>query len=46
MRSTAKVLKDGRVTVPHPVRERLGLEYGDYVEIDVHPVETSGGTDD
>lgn len=46
MRSTTKVLKDGRVTVPHPVREQLGLEYGDYVEIDIHPVGTSGGNND
>jgi AbrB family looped-hinge helix DNA binding protein len=43
MKSTTKVLKDGRVTVPFQIRERLELEHGDYVEIDVRPA--GGGSD-
>ncbi|MBP1922700.1 bifunctional DNA-binding transcriptional regulator/antitoxin component of YhaV-PrlF toxin-antitoxin module [Halorubrum alkaliphilum] len=37
--ATARVLKDGRVTVPEPVREQLSLSYGDIVQIDVKPLE-------
>ena len=38
MKSTARVLKNGRVTVPKPVRETLELEHGDVVEVEVRPV--------
>lgn len=41
MRSTAKMLEDGRITVPYPVRERLELERGDFVELEIHRVEES-----
>jgi AbrB family looped-hinge helix DNA binding protein len=43
MKATTKVLKNGRVTVPFQIRDRFKLEYGDYVEIDVRPVD--GGSD-
>ena len=38
---TAKLLADGRVTVPKPVREQLSLDKGDLVRIDVEPLEDS-----
>jgi AbrB family looped-hinge helix DNA binding protein len=38
---TAKLLADGRVTVPKPVREQLSLNRGDLVQIDVKPLEDS-----
>lgn len=43
MRSTTKVLEDGRITVPYAIRESLELEHGDYVEIDVAPVDEEEG---
>jgi AbrB family looped-hinge helix DNA binding protein len=39
--ATARVLKEGRVTVPEPVREQLGLSHGDIVRIDVETLEGS-----
>lgn len=41
---TAKLLEDGRVTVPQPVREQLNLSKGDLVRIDVTRLD--GGSDD
>lgn len=37
--ATTRILKDGRVTVPEPVREQLSLSHGDIVHIDVKPIE-------
>ena len=37
--ATARVLEDGRVTVPYAVREHLNLNTGDIVRIDVEPLE-------
>ncbi len=34
-----KVINDGRVTIPAEVRRELGLERGDYVLVDVQPLE-------
>lgn len=36
--ATARVLEDGRVTVPYTVREQLNLNTGDIVRIDVKPL--------
>jgi AbrB family looped-hinge helix DNA binding protein len=41
MRISAKVIESGRVTIPATVREQYGLETGDYVMIDVRPMEDS-----
>jgi len=38
MRTTTKLLRDGRVTVPKPVRETLELEHGDVVEVEVRRI--------
>jgi AbrB family looped-hinge helix DNA binding protein len=34
-----RVINDGRVTIPADVRRDLGIEVGDYVLIDVRPME-------
>lgn len=34
-----KIINDGRVTIPADIRRELGLEEGDYVMIDVTPLE-------
>jgi AbrB family looped-hinge helix DNA binding protein len=39
METPAKLIESGRVTIPATVRERYGLEKGDYVMIDVRPIE-------
>lgn len=38
-KATARVLAEGRVTIPATVREALGIEHGDYVEVDVEPLD-------
>ena len=38
MRTTMRLFSNGKVTVPAPVRNELGVEDGDLVEIDVRPV--------
>lgn len=38
MRTTVRVLTDGKVTIPAQVRDALGLEQGDFAEVDVRPV--------
>ena len=40
-----RVIDDGRVTIPADLRQELGIEKGDYVMIDVQPLEV-GGVDD
>lgn len=42
MRATVNINQNGRIVIPHPVREGLGLKDGDLVEIDVQPVEDGG----
>lgn len=38
MKSTVRLFNNGKVTIPHEVRETLDLEDGDVVEIDVKTV--------
>lgn len=38
MRTTARLIANGKVTVPSQIRNELGVEDGDLVEIDVRPV--------
>jgi len=38
-KAPTRVLKQGRVTIPAEVRRDLGIEHGDYVVIDVKPLE-------
>ena len=38
-RIPTKVINDGRVTIPADVRRELELEKGDYVLVDVQPLE-------
>ena len=38
MEATVYVLKDGRVTIPQPIRAELGLDPGDPVKISVERV--------
>jgi len=33
-----KVIKEGRVTIPNKIREKLGIVTGDFVEIEVKKV--------
>jgi len=35
----ARVISDGRVTIPEDVRDDLGVSEGDYVIVDVRPFE-------
>lgn len=42
----ARVINDGRVTVPVEIREELSIEEGDKVVIDVQPVEGVGDSRD
>lgn len=39
MRSTARLINNGKVTVPAQIREALDISDGDLVEIDVRPIE-------
>jgi len=39
MRSTVQLSTNGQLVVPHPIREELGIEKGDLVEIEVRPIE-------
>lgn len=38
-KSPAQVTQQGRVTIPAEVRRDLGIEQGDYVVIDVEPLQ-------
>lgn len=38
-KAPTKVINDGRVTIPAEVRHELELQEGDYVMIDVTPLE-------
>ena len=38
----ARVLDEGRVTIPYPVRDELELEKGDYVLIEVERLPGEG----
>ncbi len=35
MKGTARVLQNGRITIPKPIVEALGLEHGDFVEFEM-----------
>lgn len=39
-----RVIEDGRVTIPAHIRREIGVEKGDYVMVDVQPLDR--GTDD
>ena len=39
VKAPTKVINDGRVTIPADVRQELDIERGDYVMIDVEPLE-------
>lgn len=41
----ARVINDGRVTIPAHIRRDLGLEEGDYVWVEVRPLDW-GAEDD
>jgi len=41
----ARVINNGRVTIPADLRQELGIEKGDYVMIDVQPLD-GGNADD
>jgi len=43
---TVQVLEEGRVTIPAPVRQQLGLMQGDFVRIDVRPIGTAAEGND
>lgn len=38
----ARIISGGRVTLPADLRRRLGLEPGDYVIVDVEPIDGGG----
>lgn len=38
-RVPARIINEGRVTIPADTRRELGLEEGDFVLIDVRPME-------
>lgn len=38
-KAPTKVINNGRVTIPSDLRDELGLQEGDYVLIDVEPLE-------
>lgn len=38
-KAPTRVLQQGRVTIPAEVRRDLGIEQGDYVVVDVQPLE-------
>jgi len=38
-KAPARILKEGRVTIPKSTRRELGLEYGDFVLVSVEPIE-------
>lgn len=39
MRTTVRLYNSGKVTVPAQIRDALGVNDGDFVEIDVRPIE-------
>ena len=42
MRVTIPIRKDGRIVIPQPVRDELGLDYGDLVEVELRAINNSG----
>jgi len=38
-----RIIEGGRVTLPADLRRELGLEKGDYVVVDVHPIDEVAG---
>lgn len=45
-KAPTRVLEQGRVTIPADVRRNLGLEQGDYVIVDVKPLEEGANDGD
>lgn len=41
VKAPTRIIDDGRVTIPVDVRRKLELEKGDYVLIDVEPLEAA-----
>lgn len=39
MRTTARLIANGKVTIPIDIRDELGLADGDLVELDIRPVD-------
>jgi len=39
MATAAQIRKEGRITVPKSVREELGLSEGDFVVLEINPIE-------
>lgn len=50
MRTTARIIGDGKVTIPKTIRDELEVSDGELVELDIRPVEepamTKRPTDD
>ena len=42
-RAPTRVIEQGRVTIPAHIRQDLDLEKGDYVVVDVRPIEEVAG---
>ncbi|MHB9285954.1 AbrB/MazE/SpoVT family DNA-binding domain-containing protein [Halobacteriales archaeon Cl-PHB] len=42
MRYTGRLINSGKVTIPSHIRDALGVEDGDYVEISIETVDTGG----
>lgn len=34
-----RVIEDGRITIPAHIRREIGVEKGDYVMVDIRPLE-------
>jgi AbrB family looped-hinge helix DNA binding protein len=40
-----RVIEDGRVTIPAHIRREIGVEKGDYVMVDVRPLDGGPNSD-
>lgn len=41
----SRVIEDGRVTIPAHIRREIGIEKGDYVMINVQPLDGGSSSD-
>ncbi|WP_431357874.1 AbrB/MazE/SpoVT family DNA-binding domain-containing protein [Halobaculum rarum] len=41
MRTTARVVDSGKITIPVEIRDGLGIEEGSLVELDVRPIQSA-----
>jgi len=39
IRLMARIMREGRVTIPKDLREKLGLEHGDFIKLTLTKVE-------